>query len=166
MGLTHITIKITDANRAKLTKVYEQMEVDLIRELSEVRNMLAALTGDDTYLSSGIDGYSKVWTWIQKARFIIKQKDKALSTTEIANEIINKYEPERKEDRKAVVSAISSIISTNQEPKEGQFVKVQGERQGEYKYSLYELTEQEQELENKAQNIYAAPPPTHDDLPF
>ncbi len=159
-----LTIKITDTNRARLTEVYQQLEADLMLELSEVRNVLAELTGDTKYLTNGMDGYNKAWTWIQKTRFVIKQMDKPLSTTEIAGEIIKKYEPEKRDERKQVVSAISSIISTNQSPEPGQFVKVDGERSGEYKYGLFEWdTEAKDEEPNSSKTVTFE---ANDDLPF
>ncbi len=136
--MKQLIIKITDKNRQPLVELYKNLEADLVRELSEVRNALTELTGDKSYISNGVDGYNKEWTWIQKTRFVINKNRRPMSTTEIANEIVHKYEPERRDDRKQVVSAISSIISTNQNPEDGQFVKAESERQGENKYGLFE----------------------------
>lgn len=144
-----VQININDV-QANLLKDYYK------RRLSEIQSEIGKLTAeigeidkfmkqlDKEVLSAdalsnttniSINNYQDRWSWVKKAAFLIKESGRALSTRDMVDLIIDKYEPGQKENRKTVVASLSAVMSTK--TKEGLFVRQQNEF-GEFEFSLSE----------------------------
>mgnify|MGYP002075297013 CR=1 FL=1 len=78
-------------------------------------------------------GYQDRWPWVKKAAFLIEDEGRPLSTKDMVELILEKYEPKLKDKRKTVVASLSAVMSTK--TKEGLFTRVTNQF-GEFEFSV------------------------------
>lgn len=105
--------------------------------------------------------FSTKWPWLKKITFAIKEAGKPVTTNEII-ETLELYEPKFKEDRKKVLSSVSSTLSvkSGSYAEKKPFIKRLSES-GEFTYDIWQEVQNAEEMPRQ----YG----THiimDDLPF
>ena len=81
---------------------------------------------------TNINGYNTSWIWSDKAEFILKKLNKELTIPELADELINGYEPTL--SKKAVANSLNATLSTAAKASK-RFKRRMNER-GEYLYQI------------------------------
>jgi hypothetical protein len=63
------------------------------------------------HVQVNLSDYTENWPWLRKVRFVMEQKNKPLTTKDIA-ETLTDFEPSLLIDRKRAIASISSILSS------------------------------------------------------
>jgi len=138
------TIVLPASQRDTIRDYYVTKLEELKAEVKVVESILSTLspnTANNTNRSIGeyqaiySNGeYDKTWSNFQKALFIMNKMGGEATTAKIVDTIISDYEPEKKGDRKQLISTISSTMVQKEKKKK---LKLYRNNSGENVYSIY-----------------------------
>lgn len=121
------TISIPEQHLSQIREFYQGKIAELEKQLSDLRSVLSSLNGSSVkpqlplIIPDGNAGYNVNWSFSKKIKFIIQTAGHPITTREIVDTLVQKYEPQEQNNRKKVVATVSSILSTG--AKNGSFIK-------------------------------------------